>query len=265
MVGAVIAAVATSVPVAAQAQQATDPWQFRASVYGWLPSIGGNTTFPAGTGSSINVDASQIIDALKFTFMGTFEAQKGAWGVFTDVIYLDVGGSKSKTRDITVDGHPIPAGITVDASLDLKSLIWTLAGSYRVVTEPGATLDVFAGARLIEMKQTLGWQFSADLGGATNPARTGTSEGKITKTDGIVGAKGRLSFGDNREWFVPYYFDIGTGQTDLTWQGVAGVGYVYKWGEVFAVWRYLDYNFKSSSKIEDVNFNGPAIGVAFRW
>jgi hypothetical protein len=243
----------------------SDQWQFRASVYGWLPDIRGNTTFPAGSGSDINVDASQIIDSLKFTFMGTFEAQRGAWGVFTDVIYLDVGGSKSNTRDITVDGHPIPVGVTADATLDLKSLIWTLVASYRVVTDPGATLDVFAGARLIEMKQTLGWQFSADLGGGANPPRTGTSDGKVTKTDGIIGVKGRVSFGADREWFVPYYFDIGTGQTDLTWQGVAGVGYAYTWGEVFAVWRYLDYNFKSSSKIEDVNFSGPAIGVAFRW
>ena len=101
----------------------SDQWQFRALMYGWLPDIGGKTTFPAGSGSDISVDASQIIDALKFTFMGTFEAQKGAWGVFTDVIYLDVGGPKSKTRDILVDGHPVPVGMTADATLDLKSLI----------------------------------------------------------------------------------------------------------------------------------------------
>ena len=37
------------------------------------------------------------------------------------------------------------------------------------------------------------------------------------------------------------------------------------WGEMFAVWRYLDYNFKSSAKIEDVHFSGPAFGVAFHW
>ena len=34
---------------------------------------------------------------------------------------------------------------------------------------------------------------------------------------------------------------------------------------VMAAWRYLDYNFKSGNKIESLNFNGPAIGVAFRW
>jgi hypothetical protein len=263
--GAALMVIAASAPLAAEAQQVSDQWQFRGSIYGWLPDIGGKTTFPGGNGSSISVDASQIISSLKFTFMGTFEAQKGRWGVFTDVIYLDVGGSKSATRDLIVDGHPVPVGIAADATLDLKSLIWTLAGSYRVVTDPGATMDVIAGARLIDMKQTLGWQFSGDLGAGIVPARDGTSEAKVTKTDGIIGAKGRVLFGGDHEWFVPYYVDVGTGQTELTWQAVTGVGYAFNWGEVFAVWRYLDYNFKSSSKIEDVHFSGPAIGVAFRW
>ena len=263
--GAALAALTLSAPASSQTQMVSDPWQYSALVYVWLPDIGGKTTFPAGTGSSISVDASQILDALKFTFMGTFQATKGRWGVFTDVIYLDVGASKSQTRDVIVDGHPLPVGITADATLDLKSLVWTLAGTYNVVKDPGVTMDVLAGARLIDIKQTLDWQFSADLGAESFPARTGTTEVKATKTDGIVGVKGRFNFGDNREWFVPYYFDIGTGQTDLTWQAVGGLGYSFKWGELFAVWRYLDYNFKSSSKIEDVNFNGPALGVAFHW
>jgi len=254
-----------TVPAVAQMQPVSDPWQYSASVYAWLPDIGGKTTFPAGTGSSISVDASQIIDSLKFTYMGTFEARKGRWGVFTDVVYLDVGASKSQTRDLIVDGHPLPAGITADATVDLKGLIWTLAGTYNLMKDPGVTMDVLAGARLIDIKETLDWQFSADLGPGSFPVRTGTSEVKGTKTDGIVGVKGRFNFGDNREWFVPYYLDVGTGQTDLTWQAVGGLGYAFKWGEVFAVWRYLDYNFKSSSRIEDVNFNGPALGVAFRW
>ncbi len=46
---------------------------------------------------------------------------------------------------------------------------------------------------------------------------------------------------------------------------MGGIGYKFGWGQVFGVWRYLDYNFKSSAKIEDVDFNGPAIGVAFNW
>jgi hypothetical protein len=38
-----------------------------------------------------------------------------------------------------------------------------------------------------------------------------------------------------------------------------------RWGAFVAAWRYLDYNFKSGKTIEGLNFNGPAVGVAFRW
>jgi len=263
MVGAAAMAAAVMAPNAVSAQALSDQWQFGASIYGWLPDIHGNTTFPAG-GSNLSVSASQIIGNLKFAGMGTFAAQKDHWGVFTDLIYLDVGGSKSGTRDLTVGNVTLPAGVSANASLDVKSSIWTLAGSYRVMADPGSSFDVFAGFRSIELKQDLRWQFSADIGGIAPPPRSGGSEAKINNIDGIVGAKGRYAFGANREWYVPYYVDVGTGQSDLTWQAVGGIGYTFSWGEAFAVWRYLDYNFKNA-KIEDASFSGPAIGVAFHW
>jgi len=265
MASVAVLTIAAISPAIVAAQELSDQWKFRASIYGWLPDIGGSTTFPAGTGTSINVNADKIIDTLKFTFMGTFEAQKGRWGAFTDVIYLDVGGSKSQTRDLTVGNVTLPAGVTADAQLDIKAWVWTLAGTYRVVSDPGFTMDVLAGARLLDVEEKLGWQFSANLGGIAPPPRTGNSELKDNVWDGIIGVKGRFAFGADSEWYVPYYLDVGTGDSDLTWQGVAGIGYAFRWGELFAVWRYLDYNLKSGSKIEDVNFNGPAIGVAFRW
>ena len=64
---------------------------------------------------------------------------------------------------------------------------------------------------------------------------------------------------------MPYYLDVGTGESDLTWQAFGALGYSFKWGDIVAGWRYLDYDFKSSSKVEKVNFNGPLVGVAFHW
>ena len=64
---------------------------------------------------------------------------------------------------------------------------------------------------------------------------------------------------------MPYYFDMGAGDSDFTWQGIAGLGYAFHWGEIAAVWRYLYYDLSSGSAINDMNFSGPAIGVTFRW
>ncbi len=78
--------------------------------------------------------------------MGSLEAQKGRWGAFTDILYVDLGNSKSGTRDIAVGGGRLPVGVTADAQLDLKGTVWTLAGNYRALSTPDSTLDVFAGA-----------------------------------------------------------------------------------------------------------------------
>jgi hypothetical protein len=261
---AVLGLSASLLPATASAQS-SDQWEYGALIYGWLPKIGGQTTFPAGRSGNINVDADTILDHLKFTFMGTLEARKGQWGAFTDVVYMNVGGSKSQTRDLSIGGVPIPIGVTADLDFNLKATIWTIAGEYRVATDKTASVDVLAGARLAHVNQTLGWNFSADLAPANDPGRSGSRDVSVSKWDAIVGAKGRVYLGDGREWFVPWYVDVGTGQTELTWQAIGGIGYAYKWGDVVAAWRYMDYRFKSGGPIDGLNFNGPAIGVTFHW
>jgi hypothetical protein len=64
---------------------------------------------------------------------------------------------------------------------------------------------------------------------------------------------------------VPYYADIGTGNSKLTWQVNAGLGYQFDWGAVAATWRYLDYEFKSGNAIQSANFSGLVVGVGFQW
>lgn len=255
-------AMAGAAPLAAQAQAGTGAWQFEASIYGWFPAIDGTTSLPAaGSGSSIDVSAKQVIDSLKFAFMGSLEAKNGQWGLWTDLVYADFGATKQNSRDFTVD-H-LPVGVNAKLSLDVKSWIWTLAGTYNLASTPEYTLDVLGGARYLDMQQSLGSTLSADI--PQLPSRTGSSSVDATVWDAIVGVKGRAILGDERKWFIPYYLDVGGGQSKLTWQINAGVGYQFDWGAVIATWRYLDYEFKSGNPVESVNFNGPTIGVAFRW
>lgn len=242
-------------------------WKTALSIYAYLPTISGATTFPTVPGNpspGVNVDASTIIDHLKMTFMGSLDIHNGKWGVFNDILYLNVGGNKSNVRDFSVDG--VPANVTADMSLDIKGTIWTVAGEYRMATsDPAFTVDVLGGARMFNMKNTLGWNFTGTAGSHPLAGRSGSTAISETLWDAIIGVKGNYSFGAERQWFVPFYFDIGTGQSDLTYQIVGGIGYRYKWGEVVAAWRYLDYNLKSGKPIETMNFNGPMIGATWRW
>jgi len=66
-----------------------------------------------------------------------------------------------------------------------------------------------------------------------------------------------------KKWYLPFYGDVGTGDSDLTWQVLAGIGYKFKWFDVVAAYRYLDWDFDDNPAIDDLNFSGPIVGIKF--
>ena len=258
-------------PAPAVAQSAQPPWesgkwQFAATIYGWVPTIDGKVNYAGDSRTSnIHVNEGNVLGHLKMTFQGALDVHNGRWGIFNDLVYVDLGGSESQTRNFSVGGVGIPATATADLNLDFKSLIWTVAGEYRVVSDPAWTVDLLAGTRLLQVKPTLGYSITGDLGPISLPGRNGSKQVDESLWDGVVGVKGRYAFGDDRKWFVPFYLDVGTGQTKLTWQGAAGVGYAFHWGDIVAMYRYLEWNAKSGKQVEDLNLGGAMFGVTFRW
>jgi hypothetical protein len=213
----------------------------------------------------VTVDAEKILDSLKFTFMGSLEGRKGHWGLYTDVVYMDVGATKSQSRDFTVGGAALPAGVDGNLNFDLKGWAWTLGGTYRLANDAHAAADLIFGARLLDIDQTLRYELNGNIASLPLPGRSGESKVGLSNWDAVVGVKGRFAFGDGGRWFAPYYLDVGTGDSDLTWQAIGGIGYSFGWGDVIAAWRYLDYDMKSGKKVESLTFNGPAIAAVFRW
>src|SRR6478609_8261634 len=70
----------------------------RRSLYGYFPTLGGTSSVPVDTnGTPIEISAEKILDSLKFTLMGTFVAHNGRWGIFTDLLYLNLGGSEQNS------------------------------------------------------------------------------------------------------------------------------------------------------------------------
>ena len=231
-----------------------EDWEFRATVYGYFPSIGGTTRFPA-PGADIDIDNDELIENTELAAMGSFEVQKDRFGAFTDVIYMDVGDSIEDSTTLGDGAIPLPPGVTADASLDIQASAWTIAASYRVVASAHTTLDVFAGARLLDAE--------ADLDVSLNVGQQIAGSAARDAWDGIIGVKGRVNFGVDGRWFIPYYLDGGTGDSDLTSQIAAGVGYSWSRTQLFAAWRYLDYDFAAGASLQDLDFGGPAIGITF--
>lgn len=268
--GTALALAAGTLTSSASAQDLTaGDWKFRATLYGWFPTIEGTTSHPPpASGHTLNLDVGDYLDNLRFIFFGALEARKGRVGVFTDYIYLDFDAEQGTSRDVTLSGPlgriEIPAGAVADVNVRLRGWAWTLAGTYAVIERPDYEMQLLGGLRYLKVNNTIDWRFQGNVGSLPPLALTGATTSKPDVWDGIVGVKGRAAFGDGR-WFAPYYFDIGTGQSDLTWQAMIGVGYTFTWGELFAAYRHLDYKFDADEGLQDISFSGPGVGVSFRF
>jgi hypothetical protein len=270
--GAVLLFVMGALLSAAVGAQSSKPpaeagtWQFTATLYGWVPTIDGKVNFPNDTGSTdIHASMSDVLNHLKMTFQGALDVHNGRWGIFNDVVYVDFGGVKSQKSDFVVGNVQIPATATTNVDLDLKALIWTVAGEYRIATDSAWTVDLLAGARMMRMKPTVGYSITGNIGPVVIPGRDGSKQVDEDVWDGIVGVKGRYNFGDEGRWFVPFYLDVGTGQSQLTWQISGGVGYAYSWGAIFATWRYLETDAESGKALDNISLSGPLLAVSWRF
>ena len=66
-------------------------------------------------------------------------------------------------------------------------------------------------------------------------------------------------------WSIPYYLDVGTGSSNLTWQAVLGITYSLRWGDVELAYRHPSYDQSSDKLVQDMRFSGPALGLSFHF
>ena len=242
-------------PVHAEAEEAgsSDAWQFSAALYLWAADLEGNTR----SGSNIVVEFGDIIDNLEMAFMGGFQARKGKWSFLTDVIYLDV--SANETVGATIPIGPFEVDVTTNVNLDMTGWVLHFAGTYNLLSKGKSRLDLVGGVRYLDIDMDL----TASLE-ALGPGRERILSESEGVWDGIVGVMGNFSLSDR--WYLPYHFDIGTGESDFTWQATGGIAFrAAKWVDLTLVYRYLAWDFKSDMLIEDINFSGPTFGAIFRF
>lgn len=115
----------------------SDPWAYRFSLYGWAPAISGQVALRTPLSNrEVSVAPNDYLPHINTVFMGTFEARKGQWGAFTDLVYMDLAKGVAQSRDIAFGGLPLP--VTASATVDyaLQSTIWSLAGLYNAMHSP---------------------------------------------------------------------------------------------------------------------------------
>ena len=225
----------------------TDQWEFDAAIYLWGASIGGKT----GTGSDLDISFDELLSNLEMAFMGAVGARKGKWSLMLDAIYMDVKGTGSVT--IPIDGL---LDINANGSLELTAWVLTPSVGYNLFQTERIYLDVLAGARYLYLKSDT----ELDLAPLPSIKKRDTVSDSIW--DGIVGIKGHVNL--NKNWYLPYYADIGTGSSNITWQLFGGIGYRFKRLDLIAAYRYMDWNFNDDGAFDDLNLSGPFVGVKFK-
>jgi len=223
----------------------TNTWQQEITVYGWLPTISATTPFPESPGSSI--DTSDILDDLKMAFLGTYAARYDKWSFVADVIYADIGNSA--TQAIT-----FPEG-TFDATVgvDMKTLLMNAGIGYNIVDSENLLLDLVAGVRYLDLEVDV----------STNLPRHPGISASEDFVDFTIGARGFYNINEN--WYLPYEADIGTGDSKVSYQLFAGVGYRYDWGDIKLGYRYLDYDMGDGHIVEDLSMSGGILGVSIKF
>ena len=220
----------------------SDEWKHQVAIYGWLPALDGTLTFQVPGEPDDSTD-SNAIDSLDSVFMGSYEARKNEWSFLADFIYLKMSGD---TQGLNPN---------VNWNLELTAKLYGFYAGYNLSDANNMQMDLIGGMRYF----SLGLDVTRSGGRILN----GTLSSEVENYDAVIGIKGEYTINSN--WYVPYLFDIGAGDSDLTWQASASLAYRFGWGDVIATYRYMHYDRGDSLLLEDFELYGPKLGVVFHF
>jgi hypothetical protein len=227
-----------------------DEWEFFLQFNLWAPDITTETT----TGTDIEISIDEIVENLEFVYMSTFGASKGKWTLLTDVIYLNLDHSDNYTL---VDSPLATLDLT---NLEMTAWIVNPMVVYNILDTDQVTLGLLAGARYFHLKlETETTQRIL----ATTTESSDSSSGDAW--NGVVGVRGNVYLPE--KWYIHYLFDVGTGDTDLTWQAFAAIAYKFEKVGLSLGYRHLEWQFDEDDAggdlLDKIYISGPMIGIKY--
>jgi hypothetical protein len=276
-IGASVVASTWSIARAQQPANSSPPgntipgWTISVAPYLWLPTINLNLGYnlPANLGGRLPTDVSagvgDVFSHLDFAALFAAEARYDRFSVLTDFMYLKLSATPSNIRSLDFFGlpsMPISRSLETSVGTTTQTVVWTQSVGYTIAQGPWGNFDALVGFRLLNVNATTNYSLALSVVGPRgNGARFG-GVGGISTSDsiwnGIAGFRGRVQI-QNSGFFLPYYFDIGAGGSNLTWQISGGVGYQQGRWAFSASYRYLSFNQGSNGVVRVTNMRGPVL------
>ena len=234
-----VAAVTTVTPITEEASA----WYFEFSPYLAMSGISGTSEIILPSPAPVELDFSQILDALEFGTAGHFEAlHHSGWGVWIDYNFVSLGA----TGD---------AGIL---KLDVKQAIFEGYGMYRQRFGHN-TIDYMAGIRRWNLKMNASIAGHIDIHDTHNHW-----------IDAVIGARWMRNVGEN--WTLYVRGDMCAGESDFTATAAAGVRYtINEWLDFDLQYKalWVDYETGTANTLDYFHYDtmtyGPILGLNFKF
>ena len=202
---------------------------------------------PGLPAAHIDLSFADIIKHLDGGLMGAAEGRYGRFIFMGDMIYAKISGSAET-----------PGPFFSSAKIETSSFIGTAMAGYRVLDDPGYSLDALAGIRgyAVDTELTL---FPGLLAG-------GTIHDSEAWVDPLIGAKGRVALTD--QWYLTGWgfvggFDV---SSKFSWDVFGGVGYAFNKSVSGVVgYRALGVDYENGNFLYDVVQQGPVVGLVARF
>ncbi|WP_223427430.1 outer membrane protein [Tateyamaria pelophila] len=251
---AVFALMLSALSVQAQETPFSGDWSNRFSLYGWVPGIKGDQTFPDGD-PLIDLSSSDVLDALNGAFFGSAEFRNGRFGLIFDLAYADLG------QDGAARGTIIPGQDPANASVDTTLWLGTAALAYRTFEEDGKWVDVYGGLRYYDVSADFTFKIPS-IG-----FKSSLSEDS-SWFDAIVGLRGHVPLGE--KYSVTGLVDVGGfgigDSSNLSWEAIATLDYAFTDNVTGRLgYRYMSID-KDGDRLDlDLKLGGPLIGVTWNF
>ncbi|WP_120510549.1 hypothetical protein [Photobacterium salinisoli] len=215
-------------------------WTYSAEIYG----LGASVDIKSARGLSTSADFDEIADKLEFALFGSLAAKRDRLALIANILYVNLNDSKVNTRD----------SVTRRVETDLKAVVSTLAAGWEFNRSDTYVIHGVLGARLLLLDTDL--TAEVDSLGASNVNES------TDVWDAVIGVQGRAEL--SNQWYLSYYADIGTGDSDLTWQAATLVGYRFENLDVTFGYQYLKWQL-DEMVLDELEIAGPALGLRFHW
>ena len=265
-------------------------WEFSLTPYGWMINVNGDVTARGHT-VDINQDFFQIVeksDSL-LAWMSYFEARKGRFALFTDLVWMDLGFPGRFQINKSSLGRFDRATLDVvgKAQLDYQSLIIQSGAAYELARwdrGPGSftAFDVLGSARYwnqeVDVSLRLTGTLTMDLEQLGLKFKRSRRVAIARANDlewvhPVVGARIRHQLAPGKE--LRLEGDVGGfgAGSEFSWQAVATYGFDINClgTPLHTVFGYralaVDYSDNGRFGKDGLNVvqHGPVMGVSFRW